>query len=110
MFDFLPHEEKKIVSIFVFICVFQNIIYPYTAPKLIQAVPKVEIVVEFTDDLIFEYGSYVDPSSLIVSLKNCTVRNYPNINTTVLGKQTLKFEFKNRFGTIYRKELTIFIR
>lgn len=109
MFDFLPHEEKKIVSIFVFICVFQNIIYPYTAPKLIQAVPEVEVAAEFTDDTIFEYGSYIDPSSLIVSLENCAVRNYPNIDTTILGEQTLKFEFTDTYGTIHREELIIYI-
>ena len=107
MFDFLPHEEKKIVSIFVFICMFQNIIYPYTAPQLVQAVPKVEVVVEFTDDLTFEYGSYIDSASLIESLENCTVTKYPIIDTTILGEQALKFEFTDIYGTIHRKEIVI---
>lgn len=110
MFDLFLPEQKKMISIFIFICVFQNIIYPYTEPKLIQAVPKVEIVVEFSDDTTFEYGSYVDPSSLIVSLKNCTVRKYPEVDTTILGEQTLKYEFQDKFGTIHRKKINVYIR
>ena len=107
MFDLFPPEQKKIISIFIFICVFQNIIYPYTAPQLIQAVPKVEIVVEFTEDTTFKYGSYVDPSSLIKSLENCTIRKYPNIDTTIVGEQTVTFEFIDKYGTIERKSLSI---
>lgn len=109
MFDLFPPEQKKMISIFIFICVFQNIIHPYTAPQLIQAVPKVEIIVEFVEDTTFEYGSYVDPSSLIVSLENCTVRKYPEIDTTILGEQTLNYEFTDKFGNIYRNKLDIFI-
>ena len=109
MLDFLPHEEKKIISIFVFVCIIQSIIYPCTAPQLIQAVPKVEIVVEFAEDTTFEYGSYVDPSSLIVSLENCTVRKYPEIDTTILGEQTVTFELIDKYGTIYRKKINVLI-
>ena len=107
MFDLFPQEQKKMISIFIFICVFQNIIYPYTEPQLIQAVPKVEIVVEFTEDTTFEYGTYVNPSSLIVSLENCTVRKYPQIDTTILGEQTLKYEFIDSYGTIHKKQIII---
>ena len=109
MFDFLNHDDKKIISIIVFICVFQNIIYPYSAPQLIQAVPEDEIVVEFSEDTTFSYGSYVDPSSLIVSLENCTVRKYPKIDTTVLGEQTLKFELVDKYGTHHRKSLNVIV-
>lgn len=107
MFDFFSQDDKKIISIFIFICMFQNIIYPYTAPQLIQAVPGVEIVVKFTEDTTFEYGTYVDPSSLIVSLENCIVGKYPEIDTTVLGEQTVRFEFEDKYGTIERKSLNI---
>ena len=110
MFDLFPPEQKKMISMFIFICIFQNIIHPYTAPQLIQAVPKVEIVIEFTEDTTFEYGTYVDPSSLIVSLENCIIRKYPEIDTTILGEQTLKFEFEDTYGTIHRKELIIIIQ
>ena len=109
MFNLFPPEQKKMISIFIFICVFQNIIHPYTAPQLIQAVPKVEIVVEFTEDSTFEYGTYVDPSSLIVSLENCIVRKYPEIDTTILGEQTVTFELIDKYGTIYRKKINVLI-
>lgn len=109
MFHLFPPEQKKMISIFIFICVFQNIIHPYTAPQLIQAGPKVEIVVEFTEDTTFKYGSYVDPSSLIVSLENCTVRKYPDIDTTILGEQTVIFELIDKYGTIHRKKINVLI-
>lgn len=107
MFDLFLPEQKKMISIFIFICIFQNIIYPYTAPQLIQAVPKVEIVVEFTDNKSFEYGDYVDPSELITKLENCTLNKHTDINTNKIGEQVVKYEFIDTFGTIHRKAITI---